>query len=949
MHWGEHVSEHKPVTAASDDEVVLSATALPPDTGEPRRSAIAELLRLGLADHQAGCFQRAESRYRRVLTLAPDHPDALHLLGILSYQHGRHKTAAELIGTALRYKPNDASYHNSLGLALQGLGRVEDAIARYDQALLLQPDFAEALINRGLALEALGRPGEALVSHDNALALRPASIEAWHNRGNTLQVLGRFAEAVESYDRALALNPGLAQTCCNRGSALRALRRWQDAVASYDRALDLDPDYVEALRDRGDSLQALGRIAEAVDSYARAAALKPDEPELLFKYSNALRTLGRVSEALESYERALALKPDYAEVWNNRGSALQVLGRFREALDSYDKAIACRPEHILAILNRGSALQALQRYDEALECYDRVRALRPDDAETALNRGGALHGLGRFTEALDSYQRALQLRPGYAAAFLNRGNTLQEMQRLPEALESYRQVLALRPDHAAGHFNLGRALRRQGNLKAAIDAFSRAAALNADYAVGHWFNTRQHICDWSNFHDDEAKARNALMADDSTFAPFALLALSSTAQQQLDCARRVSGSVAVVESDRIAHPQRLAGDRIRLGYICGEFHQHPVSSLIVELIERHDRRCFEVAAYSYGPDDGSAMRARLTHAFDRFVDIRSLTHRAAARAIAADKIDILIDLSGYTGDCRTAILAYRPAPLQVNFLGFPATMGAEFIDYIIVDRFVVPPDQQRFYSEKMIYLPECYQPTDTTRKIADAAPSRRECGLPDHGVVFCCFNNSWKLTPVLFDVWMRLLRAVPDSVLWLLDANPWAKANLAAEAAARDVAPQRLVFAPRLAAAEHLARHQRADLFLDTLPYNAHTTASDALWAGLPVLTCVGHSFSARVAASLLNAIGLGELATASLTEYEQLALRLAREPDELTQVRARLWQNRHSHALFDCGHFARSLEAGYHHMWANYRAGRSPAVISVTPAGATGPFEPLSTDQRLG
>jgi predicted O-linked N-acetylglucosamine transferase (SPINDLY family) len=388
----------------------------------------------------------------------------------------------------------------------------------------------------------------------------------------------------------------------------------------------------------------------------------------------------------------------------------------------------------------------------------------------------------------------------------------------------------------------------------------------------------------------------------------------------------------VPESIILANPRRRRGGRIRLGYLSADFRQHAVAMLVAGLFAHHDRQEFEVIGYSAGPNDGSDIRSRLAASFDRFIDISELSDRASAHLIHADEIDILVDLTGFTRYTRTGILAYRPAPIQVNYLGYLGTTGATFIDYIVLDRFVAPAEQQPFYSERLVYLPDCYQCNDNKRVIAEHTPSRPECDLPEESFVFCCFNNSYKITPVFFDVWMRLLHAVPTSVLWLLDTNPWAKSNLRREALARGIVAERLVFAPRLAAPLHLARHQVADLFLDTLPYNAGTTASDALWAGLPVLTCAGETFAGRVAGSLLRAIGLGELVTTSLEEYEALALRLAHEPALLARLRARLAKNRLTHPLFDTERFTRNLETAYRRMWEMQTAGEPPTAFSVDP-----------------
>ncbi len=395
-------------------------------------------------------------------------------------------------------------------------------------------------------------------------------------------------------------------------------------------------------------------------------------------------------------------------------------------------------------------------------------------------------------------------------------------------------------------------------------------------------------------------------------ALFPLLSIDSTPAQQLAAARRQSATLAAPPLPK--HPRHRKA-KIRLGYLSNDFRQHPTAHLISELIERHDRRRFEVIGYSCGPDDGSPERRRLAKGFDRFTDIRLASHADAAGIIHRDEIDILVDLNGYTRGARTRILAHRPAAVQVNFLGYPGTMGADFIDYIVADAIVIPPGEERFFSETVVRLADSYQPNDRQRQIAGSTPSRGACGLPPQGFVFCCFNNGFKITAVLFALWMRLLAKVPGSVLWLLETNQAAKINLRREAAAAGIPAERLVFAPRQPLPEHLARHRLADLFLDTLPYTAHTTASDALWTGLPVLTCLGGTFAGRVAASLLTAVGLPDLITASLDEYEALALALASDPARLSILKQRVAANRDTTPLFDSERYTRALEQAYERM----------------------------------
>jgi predicted O-linked N-acetylglucosamine transferase (SPINDLY family) len=437
-------------------------------------------------------------------------------------------------------------------------------------------------------------------------------------------------------------------------------------------------------------------------------------------------------------------------------------------------------------------------------------------------------------------------------------------------------------------------------------------------------------CDWGWLDADEAACKRLVRAGIRGVSPFVLLSLATTPAERLAGARLEASAIAREAGQLPTVMPPRPRDKIRLAYLSGDFRQHAVAVLTAEMFEQHDRGRFEVTAYSFGPDDGSAMRRRLERAFDRFIDVRRLAHADAAQRIRDDGIDILVDLVGYTKGARTAIVARRPAPVQVNFLGYIGTMGAPFIDYVIADAVTLPLGEQNFYDERIVQLPGCFMPRDTKRDVSDRMPSRAECGLPDDGFVFCCFNKSYKITPAVFDIWMRLLHAVPGSVLWLYDDNVLARNNLRSEALRRGVSPERLVFAPYQEMPAHLARHRCADLFLDTLLRNAHTTANLALWSGLPLLTCAGEHFNGRAAASLLTALGMPELVTHSLAEYEALALRIATDPERLAGLRRRLAEARTASPLFDVARYTRSLEAAYLRMWETWSAGKPPEPITI-------------------
>ncbi len=653
--------------------------------------------------------------------------------------------------------------------------------------------------------------------------------------------------------------------------------------------------------------QALGRAAaacergqflEAESFCAAILGAQPDQFVALQILAMAQSGRGLYGEALASCDRALAIRPDHPGVLHNRGAVLQELERFEEALASYLAAIALRPDNAQTHHNCGVILHALKRFEEALASYDRALAIRPGHAATLNNRGITLHELRRFEEALASYDQALAAEPDRAGTFNNRGYALQELNRFAEALASFETVMALDPTHK--------------------------------HALGGAADCALKLCDWTRRQELDGALRRQVTEARSIVYPFVLLGYSD------DAALHLTGARQFIQ-DRIGVPPRpsslAAGarnERIRLAYMSADFRGHPVAHLVAELFELHDRSRFEVIGISLGPDDRSDMRARLMRAFDRFHDVSMTPDREVAKLLRELGTDIVVDLSGYTMGCRPEILAWRPAPVAVNYLGYPGTMGVDFVDYIIADPIVLPFDRQPFYNEKIVHLPDCYQANDRRRAIAERTPTRAECALPARGFVFCCFNSAWKISPAMFDVWMRLLTAVDGSVLWLLHERREAQANLRREAAARGVDPERLVFAGRMAPDEHLARHRLADLFLDTLPYNAHTTASDALWAGLPVLTCRGESFAGRVAASLLQAIGLGDLVTSSLEDYEAAALKLAKDESLCADLKGRLERNRLDYPLFDTVRFCRHIEAAYAAMWERWQRGASPASFVV-------------------
>jgi len=645
-------------------------------------------------------------------------------------------------------------------------------------------------------------------------------------------------------------------------------------------------------------LHQAGNLAEAARLYGEVLRLNPNHFEALYALGVLHYQSARYAEAERLIAEAIRLNPRAAEAHYFRACALQRLNRNEDAIVAFDQALAVRPGFIDALMARGVARMTLNRYDESLEDFDAVIAAEPLNAGAGNNRGCILQGINRNEDALACFEKASSLKPDFIEALISGGSVLAALKRFEEAARNYEKALSINPD--------------------------------LPYVLGNLVLFRLQCCDWRDLDRDRARIAADVKAGKPVIQPFINVTLSSSMAEQLQCARSSIAYQWPKPSRALWRGEPYGHDKIRVAYISADFRDHAVARLVAGLFEHHDKSRFETAGVSLVPGDGSAMRKRLRGAFDHFIDADRQSDEQTATVLRQMEVDIIVDLMGFTSGCRPGILGFRPAPVQVNFLGYPGTMGAPYVDYIVADRIVIPDEHRAFYAEKIVTLPDAYQCNDPHRAIADTTPSRAELDLPERAFVFCCFNNSNKLTPEIFALWMRLLHQVDGSVLWLLEDNQAATRNLRREAAARGVASDRLVFAPRVKPAEHLARHRAADLFLDTLPYGAHTTASDALWTGLPVLTCQGSTFAGRVGASLLHAAGLPELITDSLDAYEGLALKLARDRDALRGLKEELARNRDTCALFDTARFTRHFEAALTTMRERQRDGKSPVHFSI-------------------
>ncbi len=711
---------------------------------------------------------------------------------------------------------------------------------------------------------------------------------------------GRLDQAAQLYRDVLRGNPNDVEALTMLGDVCLQTGQWQNGERHLAEALRIDPDSIAARYLHGRTMQKLARPAEAVADFNTVLRHDRTRLDALVNRGVAFLALQRPADALRDFEAASRLEPDRFEVLVNRGSALSELGRYEEALECYDRALASNPVSFEAWNYRGTALAKMFRYEEALASYESALKLRPQDIGALSNCGNVLTALSRFQEALNCYDAVLAREPHHENALFCRIYPLNQLGRQKDAVSASETFARVYPD---------RPFARDGKLRA-----------------------KTTMCEWHGLDDLISHIARDVRSGKPAIEPHSFLMVSNSSADNLTCARSwVEHKKLSAVLDRPAG--RVGGGKIKLAYLSADFRDHATAHLMAGVFEQHDKGRFETYAISFGMDLRDDMRARLERAFDRFIDVRNKSDRQVAGMLAGMNVDIAVDLKGYTNEARPGIFTLRPAPVQINYLGFPGTLAMPAIDYIIADSVLIPEGDEAFFSEAVVRLPHSYQPADSARPISKTELTRAGAGLPERGFVFCSFNHQQKILPAMFDVWMRVLTAVPGSVLWLWCDNSTAMKNLKSEAERRQVAGDRLVFAPRMNQREHLARQSLGDLFLDTLPCCAHTTASDALWAGLPVLTCKGDTFAGRVAASVLRAAGVPELVTSSLDDYEALAVGLAQNPANLAAIKTKLAGNRGTAPLFDTRGFTRTLESAYLEMRRRHQRGEKPAGFSVEDA----------------
>ena len=765
----------------------------------------------------------------------------------------------------------------------------------------------------------------------------PNSVALFDIAGESNLGLLQYDVAIEYYQQALKIKPDFAKAYYNIGIALLHQGYLDAAINSYKQVLKIMPTFAGAHNNIGNAQKEKGDLQAAINSYKNAVLAKPDYAEAYYNMGIAQQDKGDLKAAINSYKKALKIMPNHAVAYNNMGNAQKEKGDSQAAIDCFRHALEIQPDYADAYNNMGTTLQDKGDLEGAINCYNKALSIQPDYSEAHFNMGIALNGKNDQVAAINSYKQAIKIQPDFAVALNNMG-VAQNSQGDPEAaIQSYKSAIKIQPDYSDAYFNMGVALQDKGHLKAALDSFTMGLKIKPDdqQCWSHKLYLQACMCDWIGVRGEEVLI-SELGTTTQHISPFTMLALEDAPDRH-----RLRSEIYSNQNFRqtpLPLPPRPSQKpkRLRIGYFSADFKNHPVMYGLIEILERHNRKLFEIYAYSFGPDTDDEMRLRVINAVDVFDDVKNMSDQDISRLARQDSIDIAIDLTGFTQNSRTGIFAYRAAPIQVSMLGYPGTSGASFMDYFILDQTLIPPENQKFYSENPIYLPQIHCCLEASVPLLEEIPMRSELGLPVEGFVFCAINNTYKITPAEFDIWMRLLHHVEGSVLWLLGSNKWARTNLIKEAEARGISTERLVFQPKMvkdrdSQQRYLSQFRHADLYLDTFIYGGGSTVGNALWAGLPVLTLIGQGLTTRMAASYLNALGLFELITTTSKDYERLALELSKNPERLALLKQKLADKIKSAKLFDNTLQTQYIESGYQQAYQRYFNGDNPSPIYIS------------------
>lgn len=905
--------------------------------------------------------------------------DNLLLLGAIHFQLRNFSECIFYNQQCIRVDPSHSEAFSNLGNALKELGDIHAAIQFYMKAIKLKPRFGDAYNNLASAHMQLGQLQDAMETYRMAIVLNPGLVDAHSNMGNLHKATGDLETAKKCYLEAIRIKPDFAIAWSNLAGVFKDEGQYKTAVAYYQEAIRICPQFADAHSNLGNVLKELGQLDDAIASYELAIKLRPDFAISHGNLASCHYDRGDMTTAIRIFKYAIQLEPNFPDAYNNLGNALREIEEVDEAINCYRAALRLKPDHPHAYNNLGNAMKDKGLIQEAIHCYVTAVRLMPRFAAAHSNLGSVLKEQGKTDQALAHYQEAIAIAPQFADAYSNMGNTYKEVGKMEEATKCYNKAIQLSPKFADAYCNLGSLYRDSGELKLAIENYRKALQFKPNFpdAVANLFNALASVCDWTNYEENFARltqltetqllSQSKHVCQIPSVQPFHSLAYQMSLEEMQQIARRYASKFTLNSSliERNAtFSQKPPQWKMRIGYVSSDFGNHPMAHLMQSVFGLHDKEKYEISCYSLAPSDKSAWRSRIERDATAFYDISEMHFGDAVDLIRSHRLQILINLNGYTKGSKNEIFALRPAPLQVSLMGFCGTMGASFMNYIIADETVIPPEFRTYYDEKIISMPHSYfvndhkqssrfilnedklavsagkggeQPEGNEEKQDQPAPTpkcdsvrRAQYGLSEDSFVFCNFNQLYKITPELFDTWVRILKRVPNSVLWLLRFPGAAEENIMREARKRGLRYDQIVFSDVVPKEEHIRRCVLADLCLDTTNYNSHTTACDLLWAATPIITCPGDKMAARVCASLLKSCGLEELIVPSLAEYEELACTLATDTDKLYEMRSHLEKARTNCAAFDTARWVKNIEKGFDTVWEMYEKGVNAADVKV-------------------
>jgi len=947
---------------------------------QQRAEGITRKLSQALSLYNLGSYVEALQACEEVYEADAFRTDNLLLLGAVHFQMRNFSEAIFYCQQCVRVDPNFAEGYSNLGNALKELGDVKAAVQFYLKAIKLKPRYSDAYNNLAGAYMQLGQMQEAMETYQMALTLNPQLVDAHSNLGNLYKASGDLTAAKRCYMEAVRVKPEFAIAWSNLAGVFKDEGQSQAAISYYKEAIRLVPEFADAHSNLGNTYKDQRMLAEAMECYKTAIALRGDFAIAHGNLGICLWETGDVEAAIRELKYAIQLEPNYPDAYNNLGNVLRHQSKAEEAVQCFRSALRLKPDHPHAYNNLGNAMKDMGMIKEAIHCYVTAIRLLPTYAAAHSNLGNVLKEQGKLPQAISHYQEAITIDPLFADAYSNLGNCYKETGHAEEAVKCYQTALKIKPDYPDALANLAALLKDNGELEAAVTHYKSALALQPDHAeaFANLVHTQVQICDWEDREGQFAKLaqltemqllKNEVGAVPSV-QPFHMLAYPMSLAELLHVATKYSArcksNVALVETHFTFRPKPKSV-RLRIGYVSSDFGNHPLSHLTQSVFGSHDLSRFEVFCYALSGPDGSAWRRRIESEAEHFKDISQLHAGEGAQLIHNDGIHILINLNGYTKGARNEIFALHPAPIQMSWLGFAGTMGADYIEYVIADDIVIPDEYRGYYSEKILKMPHTYMVTDhrqTSKHILTAhaaaksalmggnsgeqnadslppaqpmldVPTRARYGISEDKFVYACFNQLYKVDPDVFTAWCNVLKRTKNSIMWLLRFPPAAEANLLKEADKRGVKADQFVFSDVCPRDEHLLRGYLIDLCLDTPAYNGHTTAADMLWTGTPMITIRQDKMVSRVATGLLSGLGIGELSVDNLLDYEELAVTLATDQERLFSYRKHIELAREDCATFDTQRFVINLEKGFLGVWNNYESGDPLEDVKVVDDSA--------------